>query len=393
MRAVLFDFDGLILDTESPEVDTWAEIFAEHGCELPLEWWFEHIGRGADQVVTLPEDLLEERVGGAIDRPAVRSGYTRRVLEAIDREQIRPGIAELIEEAKASGLLVAVASSSHLSWLEKHLKRLGIWDRFDAIACADDCPRTKPAPDIYLKALEKLGIEPGEAVALEDSPTGIRGAKAAGIPCVAIPNRVSIQLDLRHADAVVPSAADLDLSRLQSIANSAGSLETDRLLLMPWSIKDVEDALPIYGDPEVTRWLNLAPIAGPEEQREKLIGAVERFAALGRGFGFWKVIVRSTNQVVGTLLVKPLPGEPPEGKIEVGWHLRRDAWGRGYATEAAQACVRHAFRALGKEEIFAIALPQNERSLAVMKRLGMVRLGTTRDYYELELELWRLAKQ
>ncbi|HEY0868114.1 MAG TPA: HAD-IA family hydrolase [Fimbriimonas sp.] len=211
MRALIFDFDGLILDTETPEVETWQAIFAEHGCVFPDEWWMNAIGRGAEQVVSLPEDLLEEQLGRALDRPSFKAAHRARLLEAIHAQPIRPGVLELARACRQEGVRVGIASSSHHEWVEGHLARLGVENVFEEIVCAEDAPRGKPFPDLYLEALRRFGVASVDAVALEDSPNGILAAKSAGIFCVAVPNPASGRCDLSRSDRLVPTLEGVTL--------------------------------------------------------------------------------------------------------------------------------------------------------------------------------------
>ncbi len=212
MRAALvFDFDGLILDTEGPEFQAWQELYAAHGCRLTLETWAVCIGT---RDVFDPCADLATRAGRAVDAAALRAACTARVTELVAREPVRPGVREYLDEARALGLGLAVASSSSRRWVAGHLERLGLADRFDAIRCADDVARVKPDPDLYDAALAALGAVPDAAIALEDSPNGVCAAKRAGLFCVAVPNPLTAALDLTAADLLLDSLAALPLRAL-----------------------------------------------------------------------------------------------------------------------------------------------------------------------------------
>jgi HAD superfamily hydrolase (TIGR01509 family) len=219
MRALIFDFDGLILDTERPEVETWREVFRQHGCEFPDSWWMEALGKPADQVSTHPLDLLEEQIGPLPDRAGLQDSHRRTLLDAIDAQELRPGVVGLAKECRSSGIRTAVASSSFHDWVDGYLARHGVRDLFEEVVCIEDVPRGKPYPDLYLEALHRLGVNPCDAAALEDSPNGIRAAKAAGLLCIAVPNTVTALCDLSQADKVVDSLADVDLPYLSSLFN------------------------------------------------------------------------------------------------------------------------------------------------------------------------------
>jgi HAD superfamily hydrolase (TIGR01509 family) len=211
LRGLLFDFDGLILDTETPELTTWRELWAEHGHEFPLDRFLAGIGTvgGFGALAAL------EEVAAPFDRGAVSARHAERKRALLELEELRPGILDYLEHARRNGLATAIVSSSSRRWVDLHLDRLNRADLFDLIVTGDhDRKRGKPAPTLYLEALAGLGLAAEEAVAFEDSPNGVRAAKAAGIFCVAVPNGVTESLDLGEADLLVASLADLPFERL-----------------------------------------------------------------------------------------------------------------------------------------------------------------------------------
>jgi len=209
LRALIFDFDGLILDTEVSEYVTIREVFEAHGRTLPLEVWSQIVGR-ADHPHWL--DWLEGELGEPLaDRETVRLGRLARHHSMISEEQVRPGVVAVLDAADAAGMGLGVASSSTTDWVEGHLERLGILHRFHAVRTRDHVERAKPWPDVYLAACDAIGVEPRRALALEDSANGCAAAKAAGLRCVVVPNDITRQSDFSHADLVLRSLADLDL--------------------------------------------------------------------------------------------------------------------------------------------------------------------------------------
>ena len=211
IRGLLFDFDGLIVDTETPSLASWQAVYGEHGRELPLDRWHTIIGTvgGFD-----PLDYLEE-LHGPIDRDAVKARAHEHEMSLVEVEQLRPGILEYLDEAERLGLRRAIVSSSSRRWVDRHLVRLERTEHFDEIVTADGDPeRGKPRPTLYLEALERLGLQADEAIAFEDSPNGVKAAKAAGIYCVAVPNGVTAGLGLHEADRVLESLAELPLREL-----------------------------------------------------------------------------------------------------------------------------------------------------------------------------------
>ena len=190
LDALIFDFDGLILDTETPEFDVLNEIYAEYGVELALEKWAQMIG-GSGAVDFDPVGDLEQLAAVKIERQAVLDRWHTQANRRIATESVLPGVLELLDDAQERGLPLAVASSSPHSWVDAHLKRLGIFERFAHVICSDDVALTKPSPELFLLAQTKLNVSAKRAVIFEDSPNGVKAANEAGIPVVLVPNPVT----------------------------------------------------------------------------------------------------------------------------------------------------------------------------------------------------------
>ncbi len=212
IRAVILDFDGLILDTESPVYEAWCQIYLDHGLELPREKWSE--GIGTDRAGFDPLAHLRSLVTS----PLEESGLQRRRRQIRDRtlESLPPmvGVIDCLDRARERGLGLAVASSSPSEWVRGHLERLRLLHLLDAVVTEDDVSAVKPAPDLYLKALSVLGVGPHESIALEDSPHGVASAVAAGVYCIAVPGPMTADLDFRHANRVLRSLAEVPLDEL-----------------------------------------------------------------------------------------------------------------------------------------------------------------------------------
>jgi HAD superfamily hydrolase (TIGR01509 family) len=224
LQALLFDFDGLILDTESSEFHSVGLIFSEHGLVLDRSEWQGIIGTADHPHWT---ELLEQALGRPLDdRDAVIVRHREHHRVSVSAETVRPGVVELLDEAAGAGVPAAVVSSSPASWVVGHLERLKLRDRFADVVTRDDLDgdrtRTKPAPDLYLLAAARVGAAPGACVALEDSPNGVAAAVAAGMAVVAVPGPMTTGLDFSAADRVVASLADVNLSGLCHLSGSRG---------------------------------------------------------------------------------------------------------------------------------------------------------------------------
>jgi HAD superfamily hydrolase (TIGR01509 family) len=211
IRGLLFDFDGLLVDTESPALAAWQAVYREHGHELPVDRWVTVVGTlGGFE----PLDHLEELIGGPIERDLLNERRRAHELRLVELEELRPGIAEYLVDAQRLGLRLGIVSSSSNRWIDSHLRRLEQAVGWDLILAANgDTEVAKPRPTLYLRALAELGLAADEAIAFEDSPNGVRAAKAAGIFCVGVPNPVTAPLAL-DADLVVNSLAELPLEEL-----------------------------------------------------------------------------------------------------------------------------------------------------------------------------------
>jgi HAD superfamily hydrolase (TIGR01509 family) len=217
--ALVFDFDGVVLDTETPDFLTWQEVFHEHGVELDRSLWTGLIGGAAGAFDLYAH--LEGLAGTDVDRDAVRRKRRPRYLDLIEAEPVLPGVREYILEAKRTDLKLGLASSSSRDWVEGHLTSRGLVHHFDCIRGSDDVSRVKPEPELYLSVLDALGARAQSSIAIEDSPNGIAAAKAAGLFCVAVPNRMTKGLPLQRADLILDSLSDLTLEELAQIAGRA----------------------------------------------------------------------------------------------------------------------------------------------------------------------------
>jgi HAD superfamily hydrolase (TIGR01509 family) len=211
-KAIIFDFDGLILDTEGPVYQSWSELYAEFNLELPFSTWSIFIG--TMEVPYGPYDLLEEQLGRLVDRQVLEQKRQKYEDSLILEKPIMPGVERYIDEALQNGLKLGIASSSSCAWVTGHLDRLGLLHNFTCIKAADDVDITKPDPALYQAALACLGVSSKQAIAIEDSPNGILAAKRAGLTCIAVPNPLTRQMDLKKADLQLTSLLDLSLDEL-----------------------------------------------------------------------------------------------------------------------------------------------------------------------------------
>lgn len=209
-RAVVFDFDGTILDTETPVYESWAEAYRFAGAEpIPLMTWLEHIGKADGHGLDV-RAILCDQLGLDVIPDGVEAHRRTTCDDMVHAEPLREGVEAWIEAACRGGIPLAIASSSPTSWVHHHVTRLGIDHHFPVLSCADSGIPGKPDPTVYLRACARLNVEPASAVAIEDSTHGVSAALAAGMRCIAAPGPITKSMDFGHATIAVSSLAELD---------------------------------------------------------------------------------------------------------------------------------------------------------------------------------------
>lgn len=209
LRAVVLDFDGLIVDTETPIFEAWLDAYARRGRSIGLDEWQHALGThgGFD-----PLEHLATLLGGTLDREAVLAEVKTATAKNCEGRPLLPGVETLLRDARALSLGRAVASSSSCGWVDGWLKRHAIRDLLDVVVARDDVRKVKPDPELFLLAASRLGVEPAACVVFEDSPNGMRAALAAGMRCVAVPNALTRPLARPEVDLVLDSLAERPLA-------------------------------------------------------------------------------------------------------------------------------------------------------------------------------------
>ena len=213
VRALLFDFDGVIVDTEVPTYESWREIYAEHGVDLALGDWLPVVGTGTSTEAGAVFDAvahLERLLGTTLDREEVVERRRRRKAELCDAAVLLPGVAGYLATARELGLRTGIVTRASSDWVRHHLGRVGLDHCWDAIVCADGAHGVAKAV-FYREGVAKLGVAPREGLAFEDSAHGALAAREAGLRCVAVPNSVTRGADFDDADLVLSSLAERPL--------------------------------------------------------------------------------------------------------------------------------------------------------------------------------------
>ncbi|SDN13930.1 putative hydrolase of the HAD superfamily [Psychrobacillus sp. OK028] len=222
IKGVIFDFDGLIVDTESTWYEAFKEVFWEsHHISLDLIGYSHCIGTGNDVLYT----YFREIAGDLVNCELIEEYATLRYEEKMGVPVLREGVKEYLDEAKQSNMKIALASSSSKQWVHTYLERLNIIDYFEVINTKDDVIKIKPDPELYHKTLMDLGLSPKETIVFEDSLNGLSAAKQAGIRCIIVPNNVTRNLKFENFDARIDSMAEITLSDLLKNLERKGAVK------------------------------------------------------------------------------------------------------------------------------------------------------------------------
>ena len=213
---MVFDFDGILIDSETPEYESHRRIYARCGVTLTVDEWCGVIGTWSEGH---DEQWFVRLCERSTQAPAREEYFAerRRIFDEIVPADPMRGVPELLAALRQATIPAAIASSAPARWVAGAVERLGIRPLFDAVVTGDEVARRKPAPDVYLEAARRLGADPARSVAIEDSAPGITAARAAGMKAVAIPHWLTERHDLTDADLTVAHAGELTLERLVTL--------------------------------------------------------------------------------------------------------------------------------------------------------------------------------
>jgi HAD superfamily hydrolase (TIGR01509 family) len=213
VEAIIFDFDGVIIDTETPDYEVWQVFYQSHGLDLSVDLWLNRTGVDVTSMGFDPVLHFHALTGNELAQAIVQAQH-QTYLDRCAAQPLLAGVAETLQAARQRGLKLAIASNSDHAWVDRWLNQHDLLSYFDCVRCRDDVQAGKPAPDLYLSAAACLDVPVDRCIAIEDSPTGMKAALAAGIRCVAIPNQMTARLNHPEVALTLSSLAELDLQKL-----------------------------------------------------------------------------------------------------------------------------------------------------------------------------------
>lgn len=371
LKAVIFDMDGVIIDSEPIHKKATFLTMKELGVTLSSDYLNQFIGSTAVYMFdTIRQDYqlsisTEELL--SIDRTQVKKLFEQEGMTPL------PGVIDLIKELYRHGVKLAVASSSSQKRIEEVTKAFHIHKYFDKLISGQDVEHPKPAPDIFEKALSLLGTNKTETMIIEDSYLGCQAAKAASIPCIGYINPNSGNQDLLAAFLVTDDFHALTYNYMNRTLTRYLGLpitikKTKRLVIRELSVEDIKDLYQIYQNPEVCRYI--------EGMNEYINIEVEKHKAYIKNvyafynYGLWGIFSKTTKSLIGRCGIQnqTIDGQ---AEIELSYLLDRNHWGYGYALECCQAILSYAADELELTRLVAAIDKLNTRSVNLAQRLGM----------------------
>ena len=371
LKAVIFDMDGVIIDSEPQHARAALRVLNRHGANADYDYCSSFIGSSTkvftqDIMKRFPlsislEDLLEEM---NLEKKKILKEEGYAIIE---------GITDLIKKLYHAGIRLAIASSSSPTEIENTVKALHIKKYFTKLISCAHVEHPKPAPDSFLLALKELGVSPQETVVVEDSCFGSQAAKAAGIPCVGYLNPHSGNQDLSAANVLLESFVGIDERFFHNIlCRSLGKpvmiADTKRLFIRELEPKDIKEIYQIYKDPDIRQYIPDIDDYLEEEMKkqEAYIKNVYSFY----GYGMWGIFSKTSKKLIGKCGIENLEIDG-KNEIVLSYLLDTNHWGYGYALECCRAVFAYAKEELDIKRIVAVIDKKNTRSQNTAKNLGM----------------------
>ncbi len=371
LKAVIFDMDGVIIDSEPQHARAALRVLNRHGANADYDYCSSFIGSSTkvftqDIMKRFPlsislEDLLKEM---NLEKKKILKEEGYAIIE---------GITDLIKKLYHAGIRLAIASSSSPTEIENTVKALHIKKYFTKLISCAHVEHPKPAPDSFLLALKELGVSPQETVVVEDSCFGSQAAKAAGIPCVGYLNPHSGNQDLSAANVLLESFVGIDERFFHNIlCRSLGKpvmiADTKRLFIRELEPKDIKEIYQIYKDPDIRQYIPDIDDYLEEEMKkqEAYIKNVYSFY----GYGMWGIFSKTSKKLIGKCGIENLEVDG-KNEIVLSYLLDTNHWGYGYALECCRAVFAYAKEELDIKRIVAVIDKKNTRSQNTAKNLGM----------------------
>lgn len=374
-KSVIFDMDGVLVNTEPIHFQMYQEFFRERGMELSYEVYAPCIGSTTEKL----REILIDAYGIDI----LETGNWERIKEheaaiiARDGYGEIPGIRKFIQDLHAHGVKLAVASSSYYNLIIRTTKAVGLYEYFDKIVSGADVAHPKPAPDVFLKAMEELGVKPEECVIVEDSANGVRAAKAAGAACMGFCNPDSGNQDLSPADIVVEGFEEVDCAFAEKVHHRCFGIpvvlsDEHGFRIREMTLEDYEAVHTLYDEEGALRFMD-SFFKGNDHRAffESYVRNMYRFY----DFGMYVLEEKETGRIVGHAGLDVEEGADGEAAVTLGYLLSEDMQGKGIAFDACCRILQYAKEDLQLSGVEIRIRPENVKSAALAQRLTAIFPG------------------
>lgn len=399
LKAVIFDMDGVIIDSEALHTEAAKRTLSRYHINPPTEYFYPFVGTTVE--------FTYERMRNDFQLPASLEDLIR-----FDKENIKivydeygmipvPHVIPLIQSLHQNGIRMVIASSSSRERIEAVVQTFGLSDCFEAFISGTELPHSKPAPDIFLKALEVLSLKASEALVIEDSKNGALAAKAANIACIGYLNPNSGNQDLSSTNVVAESFASLDAAYLNEVCLRANKqaitiAKTKRLVLKELTSGDAKALLSLYEDPQspdyskpsgaeeirehsqtpkVEDTRNLREVSSDLKTEAEKLNAYYETVYSFYGYGLWGIFKKDTMELIGRCGIQHQTIDGT-AQIELSYMLGKEFRGNGYALEAGRRVLSLARSRFEIDRVVALVAIDNSSSARLAEKLGMTREKT-----------------
>ncbi len=371
LKAVIFDMDGVIVDSEPLHAKAAQQTIEAYGVSLPLEYFYSFVGSTVKHMFdTIIKDY---HVPATVDEIIELDKVNCNKLCKEDGQPPVPGAIELIKNLAKHGIKLAVASSGTLEHIQSVIDEFQLGSYFTCVASGAALNKPKPAPDVFLEALRLLNVNADEAIVIEDSTNGVLAANAASIACVGFINPHSGNQDLYSAAIATDSLNVLTPEYLNQVLDRSNGVpltigKTKRLTLRELSIDDIPALYDIYQNDEIRRYV--PSMSSLPEELEKHAAYIQNVYAF-YGYGLWGVFTQKNNHLIGRagLQSQTIDGQ---NELELSYLIDHDYWNQGYATETCRKIIEFAIDELEASRLIAVIAKDNTASIQVAKKLGMI---------------------
>ena len=377
LKAVIFDMDGVIIDSEPMHAKAGVLALKEFDVDISVQYCYGFIGtttyRMCQQMVhdfdlqNTPEELLKVNL------------EMKKLLLKTEGYPAIPSITDLIKNLHDNGMKLIIASSSPPEAIEYVMNTLKINEYFEGYVSGSHVKNPKPAPDIFLAAAKKLHLLPEECIVIEDSANGIYAACAANMPCIGFINPNSGKQDLSKASMLVEGFEEVDYPFIRDVYNRYHKipctiLDTDRLVIRELSMEDFDAIYAFYTEPDTARYLS-GFSHNQETEQEKLQAYIHNIYPL-YGYGLWGVYLKDSMKLIGRCGIEQ-SGIDGNAEYEIGYLIGKQYRHKGYGYESSHAVLHHFFNKYSVPRIIAVIDKDNIESIRLAESLGMKYTGDT----------------